>query len=231
MFKKSFAVAGVLSCVLTANTASAALLVSYPFTTNTAASSVAAGVSSTFESAQLDRYRIGSDGFGNVFQAYRKPNAISAATALSLDTYFSINVAADPGKSLYLSSLSFEVGKGGSSDPRGYRVRSSVDGYASDLALVTLTSGAATAPAPVSIDLSTLGSFEGLSSVDFRIYVWAPTNSNSVDFRNLEVNGTLPTPRTLGLVLAAMGGLVGMRVRQRQLAAVSSADRYCAISC
>lgn len=205
--------------------ASAAPLATYSFAVNTGASFVAAGVQSTsFGGGGLSNYYVGSDGFGNVLEAYSAPGAISAASALATNSYFDIILSATPGNSLHLDSLNFDAAKGGASDPRGYFVRSSVNGFSSDIFSTNLTSGANAAPAPVSIDLS---SFGNLSSVEFRVFVWVPDfQLNSIDFRNLSLMGNvvaeaqdpppLPEPMSLSLIFIGIAGIAAIRRIQGQ---------------
>jgi hypothetical protein len=118
-------------------------------------------------------------------------------------------VTAAPGGLLDLTTLQFEVGKGGNSDPRGYFIRSSVDGFASTLFATNLPTGPQMAPALQTIDLSTLSAYQNLSSVDFRFYVWTPNPTfQSVDYRNLQLQGTVvPEPSSLALFAVAAAGL------------------------
>jgi hypothetical protein len=174
----------------------AATLVSFPFTATTNATGVTfPALNASFASSlpQITPF-ISDDGFGNVLEAYP------------------------------MAQLMFEVGKGGASDPRGYFIRSSLDGYASDLFAQTLPVGATAAPVATVVNLSSIPSMARVSAVTFRFYVYTPTpTSNSVDFRNLSVVGSLapavPVPMNqftwiLGLMLLAMA-VVALRQRRR----------------
>jgi hypothetical protein len=78
----------------------------------------------------------------------------------------------------------FEVGKGGTSSPRGYFVRSSLDGYTSDLVLVTFPDGQA-APSLESFIVNAAGQ----TAVTFRFYIFTPDyTENSIDFRNVRIS-------------------------------------------
>lgn len=150
--------------------------------------------------------------------------ATSAATAISTSSYFTITVNASSTVPMALSQLLFDVGKGGASDPRGYFIRSSLDGYASDLFAQTLPLGVTQAPTAVVVNLSGIAGMDRVSAVTFRFYVYTPTpTSNSVDFRNLTVVGSqapaLPVPVNqltwlLALALAVLGGALQMRQRK-----------------
>jgi hypothetical protein len=65
-----FLVAGLV-CLAGANQASADVIVTYPFTSNTNPSVLGAGVqSSSFDGSHLFTFFVANDGFGNVLQAY-----------------------------------------------------------------------------------------------------------------------------------------------------------------
>jgi hypothetical protein len=119
------------------------------------------------------------------------PNGTTtAALSLTNDSFFWLIAAPVSGKKLNLATLTFNAGRGGASTPRGIKVRSSIDAYASDLYSADLTNVAPTW-ANISIDLSGAG-FQGLiSPITFRFYVWCPTNANSVDADDITLTGTV----------------------------------------
>ena len=204
----------------------AATLVSFPFTATTNATGVTfPALNAAFASSlpQITPF-IGDDGFGNVLEAYPMATATTVATALSTDSFFTITVNASAGAPMELTQLLFEVGKGGASDPRGYFIRSSLDGYTSDLYAQTLPLGASAAPVATVVNLSSIPSMARVSSVTFRFYVYTPTpTSNSIDFRNVSVVGSLapavPVPMNqltwvLGFVLLGFA-VVSLHQRRR----------------
>ena len=117
-----------------------------------------------------------------------------ASAAVANNQFFQFHLAPEPGFHLNLSSFSFDAARGGSSTPRGWVVRSSVDGFSSNLgtadiptAQPTLTSFAVNLSAPAFQNLT--------SALDFRIYGYAPTASGvGLFFDNLTVNGTVSGP-------------------------------------
>ncbi|MDD5277592.1 MAG: PEP-CTERM sorting domain-containing protein [Methylovulum sp.] len=198
----------------------AAVLVQYPFTTDSNPSVLGAGVqSSAYNGSSLSNSYVGDDGFGNVLQAYPSLGSTDYGSAVTNNSFFNITVTANGGNHLNLGSLQFEVGKGGSSDPRGYFVRSSVDGFAGDLFSTLLSSGTYQAPSLQTIDLSSLPTFQNLSSIDFRFYIFTPDASiNSIDFRNLELSSSnIPEPSALWLMMTGSLFLVGRRVSLKRL--------------
>jgi hypothetical protein len=188
--------------------ASAQDFVLYPFSTNLNPSVVGAGVTPALGVATLSGAFIADDGFGNVLEAYPTAGSTSAALALANNSFFTLSLSITPG-TFGPVFVNFNVGKGGNSDPRGYFVRTSLDGFASNVLSQTLPSGANQAPAPQSFSLN----LTGQSSVTLRFYVWTPNPANnSVDFRNLEVARNVPgTPVppswSLALIGLAIAGL------------------------
>src|SRR5260370_36482981 len=114
-------------------------------------------------------------------------NSRTPDEAVQKDKYFQISVTANAGFVLNLSSLTFTVSRGGPSGPRGYVVLSSVDGYTH----IVDTQGM-TAVRPdfekFTIDLSG-ASFQGLSTVSFRIFVYLPGAGRSIDTSTVTING------------------------------------------
>jgi hypothetical protein len=181
--------------------ASAQDFVLYPFSTNLNPTVVGAGVTPTLGVATLSGAFIGEDGFGNVLEAYPAVGSTSAALALANSSFFTLALSITPG-TFGPVVVNFNVGKGGSSDPRGYFVRTSLDGFASNVLSQTLPGGANQAPAPQSFSLD----LTGQSSVTLRFYLWTPGTANSVDFRNLEVARSVPaTPLPPSWSLALIG--------------------------
>jgi hypothetical protein len=211
-----------VACIASGPPVSAEIIVSYPFTSDTNPSQLGAGVqSSTFDSSHLLQIIVGNDGFGNVLQAYPPAGSTNAAAALANNSYYSITVTAAPGNRLDLTTLQFDVGKGGDSDPRGYFIRSSVDGFGSNLFSTNLPTGPQQAPALQTIDLSTLSLYQDLSSITFRFYEFVPDEVagtlHSVDFRELELQGAaVPEPSSLGLFAVAAAGFGLFHYRRKR---------------
>lgn len=167
------------------------------------------------------------DGFGNVLGAYPTiAGSTDAANALANNSFFTITINSLPGQPIDINTIQFDVGKGGGADPRGYFIRTSADNYNSDLISISPLppAGASTAPATETIDVSGNTSFDGITSLTIRIYVFTPNpTANSVDFRNFIIDATA-TPATatqnipvfgpFGL-LAALLGLLWFGNRRR----------------
>ena len=204
---------GVLSCIALAVAAPAnAQLINFPFSVDLNPNIVSPRVASYSLAFQPgtnpnNNALINNDGFGNILNFYPKTGSTSAATALSSNSYFSLTLNAV--STFNLAKLNFEVGKGGSSDPRGYFVRSSVDSFSSNLISETLPLASQPAPAAKSVSLAT-NAFQGISTVTFRFYGFTPTANNSIDFRNLSVIAA-PEPASFALLLLGGGWFVRRR--------------------
>lgn len=113
----------------------------------------------------------------------------SPTAAVANNADFKFTLTADAGYLLDLSSLTFDVMRGGASTPRGYDVRSSVDGFATSLGQADVGT-ARPAFTNVSIDL-TSAAFQGLTTITFKIFSYSPATGSSVDYDNFVVNGSV----------------------------------------
>lgn len=114
------------------------------------------------------------------------------------------------------SNLTFNAARGGGATPRGYDIRSSVDNFASSLATEDLPTQRPNWTR-VDVDLSATA-FDNLTSeVEFRFYVYAPETTNSLEFDDITLNGTvIPEPSSLVLLgLAALSMIVLHRRKAR----------------
>ena len=204
---------GVLS--FGAGAANATVLASFPLNSDFNATGLAANVASATLTSGLNSY-IGNDGFGNVGEFYPNAGGTSASTALSTNSYFSVNITSTGGP-LNLGVLNYAVAKGGSSDPRGYAIYDSLDGFTTALFSTQLPTGANAAPAPNSLMLG--NAFQAANDVTFRFYVYTPDSSlYSVDFSNISLAtpNAVPEPGTFGLFGLGLMGLLGLGIRRRR---------------
>jgi hypothetical protein len=128
---------------------------------------------------------------GLVLDTLSASGATSAATAVSTNSYYYLTATPDVGKVLNLTSLVFDVTRGGATTPRGYVVRSSVDSYASTLATADVSTQVPTFTTGVTVDISG-ASFQGLASaITFRLYIYAPNTTNDLLWDNVVLNGAV----------------------------------------
>jgi hypothetical protein len=130
------------------------------------------------------------DATGNQYPVLRlQPgnNSRSPDEAILKDKYFQFTVTAKAGSSLNLTSLTFDCARGGGATPRGWALLSSVDGYANPIDTQDVLTQRATFT-NFKVDLSG-ASFQQLSTVTFRMYVYVPAAGQSLEYSNLTLNG------------------------------------------
>jgi hypothetical protein len=115
------------------------------------------------------------------------------------NVYFTFSVAANAGYELDLSSVTFNVARGGAATPRDYDIRTSLDGFATSVTGIVEILTQRPTFTPVTIDLSD-ASFQNLSSpLTFQFRFFTPGFSQNVDFDDITVNGLVAAvPGTTG---------------------------------
>jgi hypothetical protein len=111
----------------------------------------------------------------------------SADDAVAGGRYFEFTVTAGQDLLLALDSLTFSSARGGGAMPRGWVVRSSVDGFASNIDTQEVLSQRPDLT-NFTVDLTGLD-FQGLSGVTFRIYSFVPSGGQSVEYVDVTLNG------------------------------------------
>jgi len=175
------------------------ILLAYNLTSDFAASTVATGVTGGVATNNLlSSFLRGTNGFASdpVCSAGPASGATSAVTAISTDSYFYVAITPASGKKISLTTLTFNATRGGAATPRGYDVRSSVDDYASTLGTANLATQRETWTA-VSIDVSAAGFQDVTTSITFRIYFFAPSTVNVIDWDDIVINGTVADAGTV----------------------------------
>jgi hypothetical protein len=143
--------------------------------------------------------------------------ATDPSQAVGNNQFFQFSLTAATGMELDMSSITFDAARGGASTPRGWVVRSSLDGFSSDIGTDVVPSQNPNLTA-FGIDLSGLSLFQNVTSqVTFRIYGYAPTTGVGMFYDNIAVHGSVqavPEPGTLAVL--GIGALVALRRRRRQ---------------
>jgi hypothetical protein len=153
-------------------------------------------------------------------QGYPAEPVLSAARNVDgpHQVFFTFDVDANAGFHLDLSSLTFDVSRGGGSTPRTYDIRTSADNFMTSLTGVVPILTTRTPPlsvfTPVTVPLSG-PQFQNLSSpLTFQFRFFTPGVSQNIDFDNITVNGTVvPEPGILALLAVVAGGWMFRRRR------------------
>ena len=105
----------------------------------------------------------------------------TAADAISNNWYFEITLT--PKTSVNLQGVSVDWSRGGTTAVRGWFVRSSLDGYATNLYANETPVGTPTGLSPVSFNLT---GFKNLSTaITFRFYIYTDRTGRYMDFQNI----------------------------------------------
>ena len=112
----------------------------------------------------------------------------TSTTPDNATSYFALSFNVKPNYSCNITSLTFNVGKGGAADPRGYVIKSNRDNYQSVLGGAQLPTGPQQAPQPTTINITSLNNLQQLT---LRFYVYTPAAEKSVDFNNITINGLI----------------------------------------
>lgn len=167
------------------------VIISYPFTLDILPSVVDNNISNLNLDLTPSLQAVGSlnikdNGFGNALNVYPY---YGSTTSINTVSYFSISFNTNLNYFCDIRSISFEVGKGGNNDPRGYIIYSNQDNFTVPIANIQLPTGLKQEPISTTFNVS----FNEITVFDLRIYIYAPTYGNSVDFRNFTINGIVYT--------------------------------------
>lgn len=150
--------------------------------------------------------------------------AVNAATAVTNNSFYQFAVTPTAGSTMNLTSLSFDGASATSVPSNGYVIRSSADGYGSDLQTAGFTTQYSTF---TNYSLSLTGSqFQNLTSaISFRVYTYITSGSNpAAAYDNLKLTGSVvavPEPSTYALAAIATG-TIGYLARRRRNAAAQA---------
>jgi hypothetical protein len=144
------------------------------------------------------------------------------AAGVANNQFFQFTLAPDAGFQMDVFGLHFDAGRGGPSTPRGWVLRSSLDGFLSDLATSDVNTQQPTLSS-FDIDLPDAAFQDLASALTFRLYGYAPESGVGMFYDNLFVFGAaeaipvvvVPTPPAVpepgSLLLAAIGLIAALR--------------------
>lgn len=204
----------VLAGMAFAQTVCADLLVEYDFNTDLGASTQLDGVAGTdMINSNLLTFEI-TDSIEEyattVLQVKPRNGSTTVTDSIDNNSFFEFTVSAsDADTSLDLSTLTF-LGAAGGTGTRGYSVVTVIDGVSTtvqsaDFATVRVFE-------EITVDLSDV-IYDDLSSITFQIYAYTPTQGKSVEFDDIQLNGSVvPEPATMGMV--GLGGIALFFIRR-----------------
>jgi hypothetical protein len=159
----------------------------------------------------------------SIFLYPQVPGSTTAAGAVANQEYFQFSVTPNAGRQLDLHSLVFDAARGGSQEPRGWVLRSSIDGYAASLSTAEIPTLQPTLTS-FSVDLGAPAFQHLADTTTFRLYAYVQAigAGQGLFFNNMTLAGSVtPEPSTLALLgLGAGTSLVGVwrHGSRRQLA-------------
>ena len=152
-----------------------------------------------------------------VFYRYGALSTTPAA-AVANNEFFQFTLTPNAGYELDFTSVTFDATRGGASTPRGFLLRTSLDGFTANVATADIPTANPTLT-PFNISLSAPAFQNISSSTTFRLYQYAPSVGGVGTFYdNISVNGSanvIPEPSTLLFGLALLGVAATRRCRPR----------------
>jgi len=161
-------------------------------------------------------------------------NAADPNAALTNNKFFQFSITATSGADVDLSSLTFNVARGGAGVPRGFFVTTSADNFTTPVPVTGVPPFTPNVTNPIGNDVTTArpaytaataaltgAAFQNIqskpgSTLTFRVYTYSPAAGSSIDFDDITVNGTsvVPEPASLGLLGCASLLALGRRRRR-----------------
>jgi hypothetical protein len=172
-------------------------LVVYRFSSNLSPTSIAGNMtaSNIINNSAFTTFSIQSLGYASdpEIQIFPKTLTTTPALAISKNSYYSFNITPNSGYSFNLTSFNISVAKGGASNTRGWLLRSSLDNYTETIFVQNVTTQR---PNWTNNAISLNSNYTNINYiVNFRIYVYAPATTTSLEFDDIGVTGfVFPTP-------------------------------------
>jgi len=132
--------------------------------------------------------------------------------------YWTLTVTANAGYQLDLTSLDYDIARGGTAGTRLYMLFAEVDGGVFAFGDTPIDAspggnetGLRTSPRPVSVDL-TGAAYQGIDSITFRFYPLTDSTTRTMGFDGWTLSGTVvPEPGSAFLLAAGAGWLLRRR--------------------
>ena len=127
-----------------------------------------------------------------------------AASAVLNNQYFQFSVTPDAGFKFNFTGLTFDAARGGASTPRGWVLRSSLDGFGADIDSDVVPTAL---PNPTSYSVAFAGAMfnDVLTETIFRFYGFAPSTGVGMFYDNITLNGSV-LPANALVKYSAPGG-------------------------
>jgi hypothetical protein len=148
----------------------------------------------------------------------------TASDSVNGNRYCQFTLTPDPGYQLNLASFSFDVTRGGASTPRGWELRSSVDGFVATLGTGLIPTARPTFTS-VLVDLSGPSSQGLTTETTFRFYGFMPAQGANLGIYldNVQIDGSVqvavPEPaETAAVVGLGVGAFAWLRRNRKPVA-------------
>lgn len=146
-------------------------------------------------------------------------NGNDVAGAISANSYFYLTLTPDAGKSMSITSISFDAvaGTAGPSTRSAYLMSSKAGAYEAGNELLTATPlvyNTSTFDQNYSVDVSGISGFQNITDTTFlRFYIQTPGTHQNVGFDDITVNGSvIPEPATISFF--GFAGIAVMAIRR-----------------
>jgi hypothetical protein len=196
MFSRRFSISCLMTLSMSCATSEAADLLGHTFP-GTSLVATTLDLNATASSVNFTGSSASREALPDELAINTATGATNAATAVSNNSFFQFSITPNAGYELDLSELAFQVATASPGAPNnGYVVRSSVDGFSSDLESGPIPTDYPTYTS-ITVNLSGSGFQNLLSQTTFRIYTWldAAEPNPAAAYDNIVLRGTVvPVP-------------------------------------
>ena len=146
----------------------------------------------------LGQFAVGTDSWSGTIELLKtgpgtQVAGATAADALSNDWYYEVTLT--PKTAINIRAISIDWSRGGTTGDRGWYVRSSLDGYNTNLYSNYSPSGTSFGLKPASFNLT--GFTNITTTTTFRFYIYTERTSRYMDFQNLAFYSYVRTPPSI----------------------------------